>query len=231
MTTATTLAQRLRLALHEAGRSQIDLARACGVKHPAVSFWLSGKTSSLKSENLMKAADYLQVSSRWLSTGEGEMRSQKVPSPEDCDCPIRIPVFTVKPGTSPGETHVYERLPAAADRFYDKNFFHNQLTNPENCRCFRISGDGMKPAICDDDVILVDCGPHQTIISGRVYAFFLVHNMHVKRLFERSSGALLMRSDNPDKDAYPDELLAPQEREAHFSLIGRVIERSGCGNL
>ena len=48
-----------------------DLARACGVKPPSVSNWLSGKTKELKGETLLRAAAFLEVNPEWLAYGSG----------------------------------------------------------------------------------------------------------------------------------------------------------------
>jgi len=67
-----TLADRLSMAMKSANISQAELARLCGVKPPSVNGWLSGKSKFLRGENLLKAAEALQVSEDWLATGQGE---------------------------------------------------------------------------------------------------------------------------------------------------------------
>jgi len=71
----TTLKERLTLAMQ--GPPEItaaELARACGVKPPSVSDWLTGKTLTLRGTSLAKASKKLNVTPIWLSTGEGPMR-------------------------------------------------------------------------------------------------------------------------------------------------------------
>lgn len=48
-----------------------DLARACGIKQPSVSGWLSGKTKQLEATNAIRAAAFFGVHTWWLATGEG----------------------------------------------------------------------------------------------------------------------------------------------------------------
>jgi SOS-response transcriptional repressor LexA len=72
-----TLAERLRAALDEIGASQADLARACGVKSPSVSAWLSGETKALKADSLVKAAAFLGVHEAWLNEGKGPRHLSK----------------------------------------------------------------------------------------------------------------------------------------------------------
>ena len=70
------LSKRLQIAMREAGVSQAELARACGVKPPSVNGWLSGKSKFLRGENLLAAAKALNVSQAWLATGNGPMHPQ-----------------------------------------------------------------------------------------------------------------------------------------------------------
>lgn len=75
------LAKRLKVAMESASLTQADLARACNVKPPSISGWLSGKSKFLKGENLLLAADALNVSRKWLATGEGDMRQETAIKP------------------------------------------------------------------------------------------------------------------------------------------------------
>lgn len=71
----STLADRLRLAMNgPPAISVADLARACGIRPPSVSNWLSGKTKNMEGMNLYKAALKLNVSQVWLAQGKGAMR-------------------------------------------------------------------------------------------------------------------------------------------------------------
>jgi len=70
-----TLAERLTEAMK--GPPEIkpaELARACRIKQPSVSGWLSGKTKKLEGANLLAAAECLRVNYWWLADGSGEMR-------------------------------------------------------------------------------------------------------------------------------------------------------------
>ncbi|MCO1435977.1 helix-turn-helix transcriptional regulator [Burkholderia multivorans] len=60
-----------------------DLARACRVRAPSVSDWLSGKTKKMEGANLLLAAEFLNVDPWWLATGEGQMeRRANAPAPQ-----------------------------------------------------------------------------------------------------------------------------------------------------
>lgn len=71
----TTLAERLHEAMNgKPKRTGAELARACNVKQPSVSDWLSGKSRSMDGSNLIDAAEFLGVNAKWLIKGVGLMR-------------------------------------------------------------------------------------------------------------------------------------------------------------
>ena len=73
----STLAERLEIALKgPPKKTQKGLADACNIKPPSVSDWLSGRTKNIEGENLLNAAEYLNVEPRWLISGTGPMRSR-----------------------------------------------------------------------------------------------------------------------------------------------------------
>lgn len=76
----STFKERLKLAMAGPPKvSQAALARACGVKAPSVNDWVSGKTKTIEGQNLLLAADFLQVAPLWLATGKGRMRKTDAP--------------------------------------------------------------------------------------------------------------------------------------------------------
>jgi transcriptional regulator with XRE-family HTH domain len=75
----STLAERLEKAM--AGPPKVtpaELARACGVKQPSISDWLSGRTKKLEASNALAAAEFLGVRYWWLAAGKGPMRDAEL---------------------------------------------------------------------------------------------------------------------------------------------------------
>ncbi|MXS81552.1 helix-turn-helix domain-containing protein [Nitrosomonas oligotropha] len=71
----STLADRVKECLEEQpDKTQIGLAKACGISPPSVSDWVTGKTKSMQAENLIPASTYLNVDPHWLATGIGKKR-------------------------------------------------------------------------------------------------------------------------------------------------------------
>jgi len=69
MDTLNTLSERLKSAMLAKGAKAADLARITGAKPPSVHKWLTGGTKNLKGENLVKVAEFLDVSEAWLADG------------------------------------------------------------------------------------------------------------------------------------------------------------------
>ena len=65
----TTTGQRLAAALQERGMTASELAREIDVTRAAVSLWIHDK-ASMTPENAKQVARVLEVSPRWLLTGE-----------------------------------------------------------------------------------------------------------------------------------------------------------------
>jgi len=66
------LGRRLRDARTRAGLTQVELAAAIGVTQSMISDIERGDTDDIMGSNLIRAADALRVSPRWLMIGEDE---------------------------------------------------------------------------------------------------------------------------------------------------------------
>lgn len=69
----STLSSRLKLALRDAGMTQADLARACGISRASVADQVTGATKSMRASTAAKAARALGVRVEWLINGIGPM--------------------------------------------------------------------------------------------------------------------------------------------------------------
>lgn len=74
------LSDRLKLALEAAPEVRAaDLARACNVRPPSVSNWLSNKSKRMEVEHAIAAARLLRISPWWLLSGKGDMKADAEP--------------------------------------------------------------------------------------------------------------------------------------------------------
>lgn len=106
-----TLADRIKEALTDAGRTQADLAEACNIKPPSVSEWVSGKTKSLKAATAQRAAAFLGVNMMWLTEGRGPKRqlsSEEVHTASE-NASALLPSDNVQPLIQPPESHDHKK--------------------------------------------------------------------------------------------------------------------------
>lgn len=229
----TTLAERFTLAMSEAKEkrpylSKSGLAKHCGVRPSTVTDWFNGTTKTLNGECAVKAASYLDVSSIWLMSGEGSQHAEAIglivdDASMEQEGLIGIPEYRINfaCGSDPGEP-TFEEITESEKAWYRPEWFQKRQINPDNCKRFKVRGTSMEPMIWDRDTILVDCTP-QEIIDGKIYAFCVNGKMKVKFLFTKVDGSILIKSFNTNVE---DEKIYPGGRD-HFTLIGRVRDRSG----
>lgn len=226
--------------MNEAGVSQADLARACGVKPPSVHGWLSGKAKFLRGENLLKAAAALGVNQQWLATGQGSMaadgsRSNVIAIHPDDELPegyIKIPEYKVHFSAGPGQVVVsYELEECSEPATYRLSWLQQERLNPEKLKRFKVKNGSMEPFLFHGDSVLVNEAEStlEQVIDGKVYAIRYGNELRVKRLYyRRISGEVVLRSDNP---VYKDEEVMASQFNEQISIIGRVRDKSGTGGL
>jgi len=90
-----------------------------------------------------------------------------------------------------------------------------------------IDGDSMHPTLFDGDDVLIDLKQNQ-IVNGNVYAFVVDGVVIVKRLSIKGN-VVIAQSDNQSDPRFKyDSEYSDNET---FKVIGRVVNRSGSGNL
>lgn len=93
-------------------------------------------------------------------------------------------------------------------------------------RVLYAADDSMAPHICKDDVIMIDTSAKQ-LCDGEI---FLIRRpdgrTSVRRTAQLISGDWALRSDNPDKQMHPDEVVG-NEAAAGLPVVGRIVWRGG----
>ena len=150
---ATSLSERIRRAMERKGMRPAELARRVGISRASVSDWMSGKTKSLDGENLLRAAEALSVSPRWLQTGFGKedlapaQVSDVIASYDVVSVPVlsweQASMFT--PGTS---------RPVSSETWPVVDH-----VGP-NAFALRQQGSAMEPRIPDSSMVIVDPDAH-----------------------------------------------------------------------
>jgi transcriptional regulator with XRE-family HTH domain len=73
-----TIGDRIKLAMEVRGMSQADMCRSLGIKSSSMSNLLSGKTKKPAATTLMRLADILDVSQKWIMEGVGSMEDKRI---------------------------------------------------------------------------------------------------------------------------------------------------------
>ena len=200
----------------------------------AVSGWVKGKNFNI--DKLSKLAEVLNTSADYLLTGEGSPEKTNIVVFDDLDQNtmnvddtfVKIPQYKI--GFSAGGGHVFyvDEIEDASEAGFKLSFFNALGVNPRNCKRFKVEGNSMEPTLNDGDCILVDCTPlpnFKSIIDNKIYCFSFNGELKIKRLFKKMNGDLIIHSDNA---AYGEDILHLEDQEQdQFTIIGRVIERSG----
>jgi phage repressor protein C with HTH and peptisase S24 domain len=222
----STLKERLTLAMAKAKeqdstKSQAGMARYCKVSKAAVTGWFSG--GDIQSTNASLAAEYLGVSTDWLTRGKGPMERVRLSNmalsessppryelsgvdPWDDDTPleddeVEVPFFKeVEFAAGAGMAHQVE-LNHRKLR-YSRATLRNAGVEPANAACATNSGRSMEPLIQDGATIGIDRGRKQ-VVDGEIYAIDHDGMLRVKYLYRLPGGGLRLRSENDAE--FPDE--------------------------
>jgi len=229
------LSERIKIAMDQAGMSQVDLARACGVKPPSVHGWLSGKSKFLRGENLLQAARALDVNEDWLATGTGPMKGTS----------FAVPQLALKPGTfmrveavgsdDPRLTIIPKvrlRLTAGLSGYevepepYDgssttvpTDWIERNGYSRDKLIAITVRGESMEPTFYEGDLVVINTGDTQPV-AGSVYAVNYEGEPSIKRL-ARDGGRWWLVSDNVDQRRYYRQSFQSDTS----AIIGRVVRK------
>jgi phage repressor protein C with HTH and peptisase S24 domain len=231
----TTLQERLKEAMGEAGISQAELARRVRVTRSAIAHWLSGATVELKGDNLVATAAALGVTPTWLARGIGpkvgasaQLEEGKITvwdKPEDlADSGDRVWVDRWDYRMSAGDGGIQWEIREKAALPFNLGFFQAVGSKPANCKLVMVRGDSMEPFLFNRDMVMVDVSK-TAVRDGVVYAVLFEDEPLVKQVFKKAGGALVLHSYNPK---YPDRDVSVADME-RLQIIGEVVYRSGSG--
>lgn len=228
----SSLAERIRLAMSQAGITQAELAKQSNLSQGAINKLVSGKAKS--SKGLLAIALALDVNPRWLQWGSGEptpdpnSRKERERLAADHETKIEmqrnrryydteVPFvdgleFIEGDGSysEVNETEPFKVIPASifeSCKVYSKSV---------NLICFLFHGDSMSPAIIDRALVFVDTRDKK-IRDGWLYAINQDGWKRVRFLDQISPTKLKIRSCQPEK--YPDEEAAIDSVE----ILGRIF--------
>ncbi|SEJ46334.1 Phage repressor protein C, contains Cro/C1-type HTH and peptisase s24 domains [Pseudomonas linyingensis] len=225
--------ERIAEAIAASGKKKGEIAAECGVANSAVTQWINGDSKSLKPENLYALAKATGYRAEWLAIGMGpkqELVTQEVGgtyeshrTPHEDDYAL-IPQYAIKGDCGAG--YLNGHVEVKGGLAFKRDWLAKMRVKADNLYVIYADGDSMEPYIFEGDVVLFD-GSDTEPRDRQVYAIRRPDGgISIKRIIQQLSGAWMIRSDNPDKTAYPDEPVS-QATLHEMPILGRVIWRGG----
>lgn len=229
-----TLKQRLEIAVDDwesrANRAfyQVDLAKACHTTPTAVWMWFEGKTLSLRGKNLFAAAKFLSVLPQWLDTGLPPMRAaNQTQETAEANQYVRVPRLSLSVAAGHGSLADLDSVTILGTLAFRRDWLDRKELKADCLQIFEAAGNSMSPYINDKDVVLVDTA-NEAPGNDEVWVILGEESLgvRVKRILIRERKDWVLRSDNPDKILYPDEII-PSHLVGDIRTIGKVVWRGG----
>lgn len=153
-----TLAERLKYAMEVLPPKKVkgvELARAVGVKPPSVSDWLSGKSKNMEGPNLIRAAQFLKVNSKWLATGIGKPTDEEIKSEFSNVSFNSLPVMEI-PVLDFVQAGLFGTVEYDGINPKDKTYTTYQSPKPSDVFGLTVEGMSMAPVFLPGDSLVID---------------------------------------------------------------------------
>lgn len=220
-----TLGERIKEERKSRGWSQAVLGDKVDVTQAAISEIERGETK--ESGKLIAIAKAFNIDVELLTDGLAEVSYRKTDI-EDLGYagkadPVIIPSYNPAsvgiPDIELNEVALVESIP-----FSRLLLEHYELPSSHCLAVLELSTSGMEPTMSDRQLMIVDVSDKEPK-SSRVYLLCLDNKLFVKRLIYTPVGWLL-KSDNKDKDMYPDFSIDRSGMES-LNIQGRIVWRGG----
>ncbi|SJM37155.1 HTH-type transcriptional regulator PrtR [Psychrobacter pasteurii] len=230
-----TLPERLKYAREQLNMSQSEVAEAVGMKQPSYYQLESGKTQ--RSRYINEIANVLKVDVDWLVYGKGKAKKGSEANQADLLAEgaviliggstkyplVKIPYLDIKASCGPG--YVNEENPEAHTQSFTVEFLRNNNlpTDGKGLILMHACSDSMGYTIPHGTLMLVNTNEseYDNFINNKIYVFNADGEMICKRAVKNLDGSVVLKSDNADKDTYPDQIIS-RDTFSQFRLFGRV---------
>ena len=228
-----TVGDRVRECRRSRKWSQAELAKRASVSQVTISHVENNMSD--QSKFLPQLASALGVSSEYLLSGKeyieknkgsledfvviGGGTSGEIPSKEEY---CLIPKFSVS--GSCGSGSIIENVDIKGGLVFSQSWIAAQGLNEESLVVISAVGDSMYPTIENDQVLLVDTND-KVVRSSKIYFLCIDGEHYIKRLINMITH-WVVRSDNPDKQQYPDIEISSKNMNL-IQVEGRVVWRGG----
>lgn len=234
------LKDRLKVARKKAGLTQSQVVQDIqGLSQPAYSELERGLSKS--TTKIIELANLFEVNPIWLSSGKGEMT---LVSENDNSIPQFIHGANLDHIVIGQHTHYplveieYKDMVACCGHGYANSEYPEAFTQSFTVEFLRANnlpidgkglilmhacGDSMGYTIPSGTVILVNTNEafFDSLVSNKIYVFTANGEMICKRAIKNIDGTVTLKSDNSNKDLFPDYKIDKDNFE-NYSMFGRV---------
>lgn len=234
--------QRLTQARLAKNIRKSALAKMIGVSAPTVTLWENGETKKIEGTNLINVCAALGITPEWLLDGQEATTHSANQTKEEYKTPHRriadfellsadmtdaevghIEYWDAK-GSCGGGFLNYDQLPAG-HLVKEITFFTKYGIRPENAFAIYADGDSMADFIVDGDIVIFDKTKTEPR-NGKIFVIEHPEGLRIKQLRRDIDGSWVLESKNPDKRAFPDERITPDQIEL-LKLHGQFVYRQG----
>lgn len=158
---------------------------------------------------------------------EGEQASTTSPSEANLTPPdyALIPQYSAQGAAGLG--HMNDHVEVTGGLVFKKAWLKRMKLREQDLHVIYVNGHSMEPTVCDSDVVLVD----ESQTQPRDRRIYLIRkpdgDLIIKRLIQSMTGGWIIRSDNDDKRAFPDQPITEDAIE-QLQIIGRVVWHGGA---
>jgi phage repressor protein C with HTH and peptisase S24 domain len=145
-------------------------------------------------------------------------------SAEETDLEVGMIEYWDARGSCGGGFLNYDQMPKG-HLVKEHTFFQKFGVKPSNAFAIYADGDSMANFIVDGDIVIFDRS-RATPQSGKIYAIDHPDGLRIKRLRRGIDGSWTLESDNPDKRAFPDERIEPDQMDL-LKIHGEFVYRQG----
>lgn len=222
--------------------TQTEVGERCEWKSPqsTVSQYMTGKVA-LNLEALVKLSEALDFEpaqvSPTLAAGIRRAPHQVMHTTEAANSPLPdgadedeldgryayVPQYDAKAAAGLGSENPHVEIRSTLA--FKREWLKVKGTKADQLIVIYAEGESMWPTINDGDVLLVDRSRIDPA-DGQVFVLAGTDGAIVKRLVQGSLGQWILRSDNEDKEEYPDRYHLRSNGNEH-RIIGKVIWRGG----
>ena len=210
--------ERIKYLMHELHYKQVEFAQKIDIDTSNLSKYLNGRLP-ISTALINRIVVNLGVSKQWLEEGTDLPFAKQITTPT---------VDVVTPSTAGQGTPVYDIDVTAGSMPRSLMFTDDQIVGwidlpgmDKNCRIVKVSGDSMKPVICNGDYVAVrELTSLQHIFWGQIYVVLLDDYRLIKYVRRNDDPQLVtLRSANKDYD----DMDVPRRDIRDMMLVQQIL--------